>query len=142
MESYGKIIPIAIICEDLPEQSNYIELDKDNVDSSGMAGIKVKYSLSDNSKKMLSHGISSAKKVLKYAGAKSIKGFGPVRHTGWHIMGTTKMGLDPATSVVNKFGQTHDVKNLLVIDSSVFTTSAAVNPVATIQALALYFTTI
>ncbi len=140
LESYGKIIPIAIICEDLPEQSNYIELDKDNVDSSGMAGIKVKYSLSDNSKKMLSHGISSAKKVLKYAGAKSIKGFGPVRHTGWHIMGTTKMGLDPATSVVNKFGQTHDVKNLLVIDSSVFTTSAAVNPVATIQALALYFT--
>ena len=93
LESYGKIIPIAIICEDLPEQSNYIELDKNNVDSSGMAVIKVKYTLSDNTKKMLSHGISKAKKVLKHAGARSIKGFGPVRHTGWHIMGTTKMGL-------------------------------------------------
>ena len=74
LESYGKIIPIAIICEDLPEQSNYIELDKDNVDSSGMAGIKVKYTLSDNSKKMLSHGVSS-KKGFKICWGKINKGF-------------------------------------------------------------------
>ena len=105
-----------------------------------MPGIKVRYALSENSKKMLSHGLGRAKEVLKFAGASSITAFGPVRHTGWHVMGTTKMGLNPSTSVVNKFGQSHDVKNLIVIDSSVFTTSAAVNPAATIQALALKFT--
>ena len=140
LKSYGKTIPIAIICEDLPDPSNCIELDQDNLDSSGMPGIKVRYALSENSKKMLSHGLGRAKEVLKFAGASSITAFGPVRHTGWHVMGTTKMGLNPSTSVVNKFGQSHDVKNLMVIDSSVFTTSAAVNPAATIQALALKFT--
>ena len=48
------------------------------------------------------------------------------------------MGDNPETSVVNSFGQTHEVKNLYVIDGSIFTTSAAVNPTTTIQALALY----
>ena len=54
--------------------------------------------------------------------------------------GNNQNGIKSSTSVVNKFGQSHDVKNLIVIDSSVFTTSAAVNPAATIQALALKFT--
>ena len=53
-------------------------------------------------------------------------------------MGTARMGDNPETSVVNSFGQTHEVKNLYVIDGSIFTTSAAVNPTTTIQALALY----
>ena len=95
MKSYGKTLPIAIICEDLPDPSNCIELDQDNLDSSGMPGIKVRYALSENSKKMLSHGLGRAKEVLKFAGASSITAFGPVRHTGWHVMGTTKMGLNP-----------------------------------------------
>jgi len=54
------------------------------------------------------------------------------------LMGTARMGDDPETSVVNSIGQTHEVKNLYVIDGSIFTTSAAVNPTTTIQALALY----
>ena len=48
------------------------------------------------------------------------------------------MGLDPNNSVVNEWGQSHDVKNLFIIDGSVFVTSGAVNPTTTIQALALY----
>ena len=89
---------------------------------------------------MMSHGINKAKLLLKEAGAYSIIAFGPVRHTGWHIMGTTKMGTNPETSVVNEHGQSHDINNLLIIDSSVFTTSGGVNPVPTIQALSLKFT--
>jgi choline dehydrogenase-like flavoprotein len=53
-------------------------------------------------------------------------------------MGTARMGLDPATSVVNEWGRSHDVRNLFIIDGSVFVTSAGVNPTSTIQALALY----
>jgi choline dehydrogenase-like flavoprotein len=53
-------------------------------------------------------------------------------------MGTARMGLDPKTSVVNQYGQAHDVKNLYIIDSSIFITSGAVNPTSTLQALALY----
>ena len=74
---------------------------------------------------------------MQKAQASNIKAFGPVKHTGWHIMGTAKMGLNRKTSVVNKYGQSHDIKNLVILDSSVFTTSSAVNPVATIIALAL-----
>ncbi len=44
----------------------------------------------------------------------------------------------PARSVVNGWGRSHDVKNLFVVDCSIFTTSGGVNPTSTVQALALY----
>jgi choline dehydrogenase-like flavoprotein len=48
------------------------------------------------------------------------------------------MGTNEDKSVVNKYGQTHDVDNLYIIDGSIFVTVGAVNPTSTIQALALY----
>jgi len=48
------------------------------------------------------------------------------------------MGRDPTQSVVNEWGRSHDVKNLFIVDGSIFVTSAGVNPTRTIQALALY----
>jgi choline dehydrogenase-like flavoprotein len=48
------------------------------------------------------------------------------------------MGDDPNTSVVNKYGQAHQIKNLFIVDSSVFVTAGAVNPVATAQAVTLF----
>ena len=53
--------------------------------------------------------------------------------------GTTKMGDDPKNSVVNKFGESHDVNNLYIFDGSVFPTSSSVNPANTIQSLSLFF---
>ena len=47
------------------------------------------------------------------------------------------MGNDPLTSVVDGFGQAHDIPNLFVVDGSVFPTGGAVNPTNTIQAFAL-----
>jgi len=49
------------------------------------------------------------------------------------------MGTDPASSVVNSWGRSHDVRNLFIVDGSVFVSAGAVNPTSTIQALALYF---
>jgi choline dehydrogenase-like flavoprotein len=59
-------------------------------------------------------------------------------HGGWHLLGTARMGTDPARSVVNEWGRSHDVKNLFIVDGSVFVTSGGVNPTSTIQAIALY----
>ena len=59
-------------------------------------------------------------------------------HGGWHLMGTARMGTDPERSVVNEWGRSHDVRNLFIVDGSIFVTSAGVNPTSTIQALALY----
>ena len=61
-----------------------------------------------------------------------------MRVAGWHLMGTARMGTDPRRSVVNEWGRAHDVRNLFVIDGSIFVTAGAVNPTSTIQALALY----
>jgi choline dehydrogenase-like flavoprotein len=54
-----------------------------------------------------------------------------------HNLGTNRMSEKPRDGVVNKFGQTHDVKNLFVSDGSQFTTSAACNPTLTIVSLAI-----
>jgi choline dehydrogenase-like flavoprotein len=53
-----------------------------------------------------------------------------------HILGTARMGTDPATSVVGPDCRTHDVPNLWVCDGSVWPTAGAVNPSLTIEALA------
>ncbi|MBX7148709.1 GMC family oxidoreductase [bacterium] len=53
-----------------------------------------------------------------------------------HMMGTAQMGSDPKKSVVNGFGESHDVKGLYVADASVFPSSIGVNPQETIMALA------
>ena len=59
------------------------------------------------------------------------------RRTLSHQCGTARMGLDPATSVVNPLCRAHDHDNLYIVDASVLPTSAAVNPSLTIAALAL-----
>ena len=75
---------------------------------------------------------------MRAAGSSKNLAFGPVRNAGWHLMGTARMGKDPNKSVVNEWGRSHDVSNLFIVDSSIFVTSAGVNPVSTMQALALY----
>jgi gluconate 2-dehydrogenase alpha chain len=54
-----------------------------------------------------------------------------------HVMGTTRMGTDPATSVVDPYGRLHDIPNVVVADSSVFVTSSGYGPTLTLVALAL-----
>ena len=60
-----------------------------------------------------------------------------VRGSGWHLLGTAVMGSDPTTSVVDRWGQSHDVPNLWIFDGSTWPTSSGMNPTATIAAFAL-----
>jgi choline dehydrogenase-like flavoprotein len=53
-----------------------------------------------------------------------------------HVMGTARMGDDPATSVVDRWGRVHELDNLVVADSSVFPTSSGYGPTLTLVALA------
>ena len=126
------------ICEDLPEEHNQVTLDPELKDSHGIPAPKIDYTLSENSKKMLDFVVERGSEVLKAAGANEIYSETPISVGGWHLMGTARMGTDPDRSVVNEWGRSHDVKNLFVVDGSVFVTSAGVNPTRTIQALALY----
>jgi choline dehydrogenase-like flavoprotein len=135
---FNRTAGIAVISEDLPEAHNRVELDPTSCDSSGMPGVKVHYKLSDNTKNMLKHGMESSKLVLQSAGGKVTSSFAPIKNTGWHLMGTACMGDNAEKSVVNKYCQVHGVPNLFIVDSSVFVTSGAVNPVATAQAVTLW----
>jgi choline dehydrogenase-like flavoprotein len=87
---------------------------------------------------MLEHAVARGKEVLEASGAKATVAEAPLRLAGWHLMGTARMGNDPRTSVVNSWGRCHDVRNLFIVDGSIFVTAAAVNPTNTIQALALH----
>jgi choline dehydrogenase-like flavoprotein len=52
-----------------------------------------------------------------------------------HEMGTARMGKDPATSVLNKWNQVHEVKNVFITDGSFMVSSACQNPSLTYMAL-------
>ena len=136
-ERYNHEITLAISGEDLPEKENRVELDASLTDKFGIPAPKVIYRLSDNSKKLMDHAISKGTEALKAAGAKYVLTHPLLRASGWHLLGTARMGSSPETSVVNQWGQSHDVDNLFIIDGSIFVTSAAIAPTSTIQALAL-----
>ncbi|NVK17384.1 MAG: GMC family oxidoreductase [Methylocystaceae bacterium] len=137
MSLFNHNMGIAVISEDLPEHHNRVELDEQNCDANGMPGLKVSYRVSENTQEMLKHGLEKSKLLFQQAGARVTASFAPVKHAGWHLMGTARMGNDPEKSVVSPLGQAHAVENLFIVDSSIFVTSGAVNPVATAQALTL-----
>ena len=135
---YDRTIRLGICCEDLPEECNRVTLDPELKDSNGIPSPKITYRLSENSKRMLQHGLEKGSEVMRAAGAWEITTQGPLRMAGWHLLGTARMGTDPERSVVNAWGRSHDVRNLFIVDGSVFVTSGGVNPTTTIQAVALY----
>jgi len=135
---FNHVAALSAICEDLPELHNTVTLDPDLVDSDGIPAPKVTYRISDNSHKMLKHGAERATEALEAAGAHDVFVQSPLPNAGCHLMGTARMGVDPEHSVVNEWGRCHDVRNLFVVDASVFVTSGGANPTSTIQALALY----
>ncbi len=135
---FDRTAGFVMICEDLPEETNRVTLDPVLTDANGIPAPKIEYTLSDNSRAMLKHAVETGSEVLRAAGARDILSSELMAGAGWHLMGTARMGHDPERSVVNEWGRSHDVKNLFIIDGSVFVTAGGVNPTSTIQAIALY----
>jgi GMC oxidoreductase len=125
----------ALIAEDLPELDNRVELSTTTTDSSGIPGATVNYRMSDNTRRILEWHGARAAESLREAGAVHTE-FNWLPRNG-HLLGTARMGDDPATSVVDRWGMAHDIANLGIIDGSVFVTAGGVNPTSTICALAL-----
>lgn len=136
-ERFGRTVTIAVIGEDLPELHNRVTLDDALTDSDGIPAPKIAYSMSENSLKMMDFGIARATEALEAAGAHKVMVNPLLRPAGWHLLGTARMGTNGSNSVVDGYGRSHDVKNLFIIDGSVFVTAGAVNPTSTIQAVAL-----
>jgi choline dehydrogenase-like flavoprotein len=135
---FGRSSMWGIIAEDLPEEQNRVVLDPVLKDANGIPAPKLIYRMSENSHRLLAFHLARAKESLEAAGATEVVIAPLIRETGWHILGTCKMGTDPATSVVDQWGRCHDVPNLFIYDGSIWPTSSGMNPTATIAALALW----
>ncbi|WP_299731894.1 GMC family oxidoreductase [uncultured Tateyamaria sp.] len=135
---HKRITGFVAVCEDMPELHNTVTLDPDLKDSNGIPAPKISYTLSENSIKMMDHSIVRITEILEAAGATQTHAVAPIEYGGWHWLGTARMGTDPTTSVVNEWGRAHDVKNLFIVDGSIFVTSSGLNPTSTLQAMALY----
>ncbi len=119
--------------EGLPIETNTVTLDSEVKDARGLPAARITYEWGDNDVRLAGAARDRAAEMMAASGAERVHiGL----NYGAHAMGSCRMGDDPRTSVVNSFGQSHDVANLFVCDTSVFVTSAGVNPTLTAMALA------
>lgn len=131
-------------CEQLPAKENRITLAQGHVDTFGIARPQINYRLYDGTNYVRTSFDTILKLhawVFDRLGVAKNDRFMQDDPTVWsgsgHIMGTTMMGDDPKTSVVDKDCRAHDNPNLFVLGSSVFPTSSTANPTSTVAALAL-----
>ena len=132
MLDYNYYSGLGIVGEVMPQMKNQVKLHETERDQYGLPVPHVIFSFHENDKKIVAHAKGKMKDILEAAGGVDIW---PADRTA-HLLGTCRMGNDPKNSVVNADCQTHDVPNLFVCDGSVFTTSTAVNPSLTIEAIA------
>lgn len=133
----GRAMSWAGNIEDLPEERNRVVLDPELKDSDGIPAPRIEYQISENTRKSLDFTLQRMTEMHEAAGARHIFQTPLWREAPGHILGTARMGNDPRTSVVDAYCRSHDVDNLFIVDGSVMVTSGAVNPTATIAALAL-----
>ena len=135
MDAYDNMAGMWIVGEDLPQESNRVTLHATEKDAFGMPIPNVAFSDHANDVAMRDHAFKQGKAIYDAVGAKRVIFTPPYPST--HNLGTNRMSANAKDGVVNKWGQTHDVKNLFVSDGSQFTTGGAENPTLTIVTLAI-----
>ena len=135
MEAYPRMAGMWLIGEDMPQETNRITLDPVAKDKHGMPVASVHYDDHPNDVAMRDHAYRQGAAIYQAVGATVTLPTTPYPST--HNMGTNRMSEKPRDGVLNKFGQTHDIKNLFVSDGSQFTSGAACNPTLTIVSLAI-----
>lgn len=123
--------------EVLPDHRNKVTLDKSVKDKWGLPVLSMDAQLQENEWQMRKDMEQDAIDILAAAGVKNITSFNGDSHLGKgiHEMGTARMGLDPKTSVLNKFNQVWDAPNVFVTDGACMTSASCVNPSLTYMAL-------
>ena len=123
--------------ESLARWDNFIEIDPNLKDAWGIPALHINMSHGDNEAALMEDAAASAAEMLDAAGAKNIREHNRVEMPGMaiHELGTARMGHDPKKSVLTPFNQTHDVKNLFVMDGASFVSSACQNPTLTMMAV-------
>ena len=135
METYPNMAGMWLVGEDLPQESNRVTLHATEKDPFGLPIPNVHFDDHPNDVAMRSHAFRQGTAVYRAAGAREVYETPPYPST--HNLGTNRMSEKPRDGVVNKHGQTHDIRNLFISDGSQFTTGGAENPTLTIVTLAI-----
>jgi choline dehydrogenase-like flavoprotein len=134
----GTRVRLASHGEMLPGPNKYVELDPEAKDKWGIPVLKIHHPWDDNDRGMFKYLRQTFEEILTAAKAVDVTLPKEPDEPGHsiHEMGTVRMGGDAKTSVLNSFNQSHDVKNLFVVDAAAFTSGSHKNPTLTIMALA------
>ena len=137
-EHAGAFISMGGFGEVLPRYESRVELDPGVVDRWGVPVLRFQFQFGDNERKMCEDMVETAREIFEEAGIQVLHQRKVMLTEGWsiHELGTARMGSDPKTSVLNQFQQSHDVKNLFVVDGSSHVNASCQNPTWTIMALA------
>jgi choline dehydrogenase-like flavoprotein len=133
----GAVVSMGAFGEVLSRYENYVDIDPSLKDRWGVPVLKFHYKFGDNEQKMAEDMADTAQEMFEAAGIEIISVDRKILTEGWsiHELGTARMGTDPRTSVLNQFQQSHDVKNLLVVDGSSHVSASCQNPTWTIMSL-------
>ena len=140
---YGATVGFSGRGEMIPNEESYCELDPGVVDQWGIPVLRFHWKWSDHEYKQVKHMQETFRSLVAQMGGEVFSPM-PSKEEGYgiaaggqiiHELGTTRMGNDPARSVLNAHGQAHDVKNLFVVDGGPFVSQADKNPTWTILAL-------
>ena len=132
LRGYNQTAGIDILGECLPSSENRVEL-ADELDGRGLPKPRMHFSAGPNERRMTVHAERLMRQIWDAAGAEDVWAFPRYAHT----IGTCRMGDDPARSVVNAEGRSHEIPNLYIADNSIFPSALSVNPALTIMALSL-----
>lgn len=135
----GAGFSLTLMGEALPYYKNHVRISDDVVDHWGIPALHIDASYGENEVNMARDAIETMSEVCEDAGFRVLGKTPRWFPFGYsiHEVGTCRMGDDPGKSVLNKWNQTHDIKNLFVVDGSSFVTAGAQNPTITIMALAM-----
>lgn len=122
--------------EILPYHDNKVVLDSSIRDKWGLPVLAIDAAIKENERKIRRDASNEMVEMLTSIGVKDVKTYdnGFSMGQGIHEMGTARMGNDPKTSVLNKFNQVWDAKNVFVTDGDFMTSSSCVNPSLTYMA--------
>ena len=135
LDQYENMAGMWLVGEDMPQEQNRITLHKELKDKNGLPIPDVSFTDHANDVAMRNHAYKQGMALYDAVGA--TRTFPTPPYPSTHNLGTNRMSEKASDGVVNKHGQTHDIKNLFVSDGSQFTTGGAENPTLTIVTLAI-----
>jgi choline dehydrogenase-like flavoprotein len=123
--------------ETIPKKSNKVTLDTEKKDKWGIPQLSIDVDYDDNDEKMIQDFFEQFSEMYTKAGFKNIRINDNKRRPGndIHEMGGVRMGNDSQTSLLNKWNQLHECKNVFVTDGACMTSTSTQNPSLTFMAI-------